>query len=108
MADPLWRKGKQDAYRAPLWAKHSKTDVDDDADVNDAKGSVKGWHRADCQWCKFEWIHAGKPTPPGRDADAGVYEGPQHKETLYCVTCGIHLCSASCWMKYHCGEGTAV
>jgi len=56
-------------------------------------------HRADCQWCKFKWIEAGKPRPEG--CTSKKYQGPQNKEIMFCTRCGVHLCSASCWNEFH-------
>jgi hypothetical protein len=70
MADPIWRSTKS-----------------------------KEMHKADCQWCKFKWIDAGKPRPP--DSKAKNYEGPQNKEVLFCTLCRVHLCSAQCWNEFH-------
>jgi hypothetical protein len=56
-------------------------------------------HRADCQWCKFKWIEAGRPRPEG--CKATKFEGPQNKEVMYCTRCGVHFCSASCWNEFH-------
>ena len=67
------------------------------------KGSekAKALHRADCQWCKFKWIDGGKPTPPGRDPKLKPYEGPQNKELIFCVKCGVRFCSVSCCNEFH-------
>lgn len=56
-------------------------------------------HRADCQWCKFKWIEAGKPRP--ENCKAAENKGPQNKEIMYCTRCGVHFCSASCWNEFH-------
>jgi hypothetical protein len=71
-------------FTDPIWRGTKKTDVK---------------HRADCQWCKFKWIEAGKPRP--ENCTAAKYQGPQNKEVVYCTRCGVHLCSASCWNEFH-------